>query len=263
MRLSWTRRALATVGLLCVGLVLAAVALAAGSKTVGPGETVKLHDDVIGAHAFGFEGAETKVLSARCEASRCRATATASVSAFPPPVHGSYRLEVEAIVHPGAHDDRAVYPRSAHVGPVTFARGTLIRAAAEGGQTTNKSAIPVDLSLTLVVHGAARFELTSVDWADQLTYNSSANIDLHWKGEPVFPVTATYTPEPGCTSGNFTCVPGSYTFSTKANPLVWPDGDFCSGDSDSPSHTGSWRFQLKDATGERTNTIVKTLTCNP
>lgn len=250
-----------SVVLLCVSLAVTTVALA-GSSTVGPGETVELHDEATGAHAFGLEGAETKVLSVRCDASRCRATATATVTAFPPPFHGSYRLEVEAIIHPGAHDHVAVYPRSAHVGPVTVGRGTLIRAAAEGGQTTNKGPIPVHLSLTLVVHGLARFDLTSVDWADQLAYGASANIDLHWKGDPKFPVTATYTPEPGCSSGNFSCLSGSYTFPTKANPLVWPDGDFCSGPADSPGHTGSWRLQLVDARGERTNTIVKTLTCS-
>lgn len=113
-------------------------------------------------------------------------------------------------------------------------------------------------------HHRHSVKLTSVDWTDSIMVNTAYNITLAWRGHPVLPITATFTPKPSCSYGDFVCQGDSFVSS--ANPIVWPDGDFCYGASyvlgEVPEvHTGEWEFQLTDAAGNTSNIITKTQTC--
>jgi len=105
----------------------------------------------------------------------------------------------------------------------------------------------------------AGFVLARVAWPATLAPNTSGNIEFYWQGDPTFPVTATYTPQPGCSSQGFTCVAGSHAFAARTQPLVWIGGAYCT--FSGPSHSGVWRLQLTDATGTRTNIVLKTFVC--
>jgi len=87
--------------------------------------------------------------------------------------------------------------------------------------------------------------------------DSVHDIDLYWQGHPTFPVTATDTALPGCTTATFVCNSGSTVFTKRADPLVWKAGEYCAGETGS----GSWDYQLTDASGRKTNLLAKTLHC--
>ena len=113
------------------------------------------------------------------------------------------------------------------------------------------------ITLTSGASYTAGFVLTKVIWTDTIVEDSVHDIDLYWQGHPTFPVTATDTALPGCTTATFVCNSGSTVFTKRADPLVWKAGEYCAGETGS----GSWDYQLTDASGRKTNLLAKTLHC--
>jgi hypothetical protein len=91
--------------------------------------------------------------------------------------------------------------------------------------------------------------------------SASGNITIKWKGTAAFPITANLTPAPGCSSGGFTCSPGSTTFASGKKKLVWVDGNNCSISAGSGTHTGTWDLSLTDANNRTTPSIDYVVTC--
>lgn len=101
----------------------------------------------------------------------------------------------------------------------------------------------------------AGFVLTSLSYPLTVPSDTYPDVDISWAGDPTFPVTATDTPNPGCSTSTFKCGSGTVTFAAPTQPLVWSRVDWCSLNG-APSHTGSWSIYLTDATGRRTDPVV-------
>lgn len=91
--------------------------------------------------------------------------------------------------------------------------------------------------------------------------STTKEVKIHWKGTATFPLTLTVTPEPGCTTSNFTCNSSSQTYTSGTHTLV--RNSVCSiPTAGSGSHTGTWDYQLVDANGQTTAAVPVTETCS-
>lgn len=98
--------------------------------------------------------------------------------------------------------------------------------------------------------------------------SASKSIKIFYKGRPVFPLSATLTPEAGCSTSSFTCNPASTTITGDITPgvkeLKWKKAWNCgiSAGSSAGTFTGTWDLQLKDVNGLTTTAFPIQMTCN-
>lgn len=119
----------------------------------------------------------------------------------------------------------------------------------------------VALALTSCGSSSQPFRITEVDHASQVAQNGAkVDVTLHWDGNPTFPVTVAGLNGPNCDA---TCIEGSYTFDTAANPLVWPEATYCVGNVDSSTPPGIFDgyVQLTDAAGRKTQSVYVRTYC--
>jgi len=104
------------------------------------------------------------------------------------------------------------------------------------------------------------FQLTEVDHASQVAQNGPhADVTLHWTGNPVFPVSVGASTGPLCDA---TCINATTTFDKPANPLVWSQATYCTGNTDSsaPPAPFDGYIWLTDAGGHQTQHVyIKSL----
>jgi hypothetical protein len=90
---------------------------------------------------------------------------------------------------------------------------------------------------------------------------ATKDVKVHWKGTAVFPLTLNVTPEPGCSTPNFTCYTSSTTYASGSHALVRTSTCDINGASPPGSFTGKFDYQLVDANGQTTAAFPETYTC--